>query len=345
MPIYSRQPKLWCYILVLKELKHWAYRTIHEQKQQIPKSRKVRKLDTNERTKRWLRKKSYFSFRRISYTWHKWVLKTSLKEEMLYVLTGDRGRTTGKILPVGDGKFSRGAAVDEGAGQQLTRSFWGKNHIWDAQRRGKSPSLKQSSFLEEVRKGGKRAFPEFLRRKMPDGTSPTLLGDQDRAATSQDEKAGDNPLHPPAEVSQCSKFSSDSCCFSKPGSRGEGMESNRGAAERFPTMFSSARRSSSRTGRCKQKRWNNIIETIILSVLMENGNTGEQSKTTWEEMASVPHIGFPCLCGTLFPNHWMCWRWEGWHGNPILNWNEQIYTLRAYFPDGEHEGFPKILPF
>lgn len=56
---------------------------------------------------------------------------------MLYVLIGDRGRTTGKILLVGDGKLSRGAAVDEGAGQQLTRSFWGKNHIWDAQRRGK----------------------------------------------------------------------------------------------------------------------------------------------------------------------------------------------------------------
>lgn len=98
---------------------------------------------------------------------------------MLYVLMGDWGRTTGKILPAGDGKLSRGAAVDEGAGQQFTGSFWGKNYIWDAQTRGESPSLKQSSFLEKVRKGGKRVFPEFLRRKMPDGTCPMLLGNQD----------------------------------------------------------------------------------------------------------------------------------------------------------------------
>lgn len=46
-------------------------------------------------------------------------------------------------------------------------------------REGERPPLKQSSFLEEVRKGGKRVFPEFLRRKMPHGTSPMLLGDGD----------------------------------------------------------------------------------------------------------------------------------------------------------------------
>lgn len=95
------------------------------------------------------------------------------------MLMGDWGRTMGKILTAGDGKLSRGAAVDEGAGQQLTRCFWGEKKRLGCTKEGESPSLKQSSFLEEVRRGGKRVFPEFLRRKMPDGTSPMLLGDQD----------------------------------------------------------------------------------------------------------------------------------------------------------------------
>lgn len=68
--------------------------------------------------------------------------------------------------------------MDEGAGQQLTQSFWGGKKCLGCTEKGERPSLEQSSFLEEVRRGGKRVLPEFLRRKMPDGTS-MLLGDRD----------------------------------------------------------------------------------------------------------------------------------------------------------------------
>lgn len=98
---------------------------------------------------------------------------------MLCVLMGDWGRTTGKILPAGDGKLSRGTAVDDGAGQQLTHSFWGARKHLGCTEKGESSSLKQSSFLEEERTGGKRVFPGFLRRNRPDGTSSMLPGDQD----------------------------------------------------------------------------------------------------------------------------------------------------------------------
>lgn len=57
------------------------------------------------------------------------------------------------------------------------------------------------------------------------GPPPCSLGI--RISSCKDEKVGDNPLHP-AEGSPCSRFSSDSCSFSKAGSRGEGTESTVG---------------------------------------------------------------------------------------------------------------------
>lgn len=66
------------------------------------------------------KKKSYFFFKRTYCTGHKQVLERPSKEEMLCVLREDWGRTTGKILPAEDGKLSRGTALNEGDGQQLT---------------------------------------------------------------------------------------------------------------------------------------------------------------------------------------------------------------------------------
>lgn len=66
----------------------------------------------------------------------------------------------------------------KGVGNNPHVAFVGKRNIWDAQRRGKA-IFKAVKFLEEMRKAGKTVFPEFLRRKMPDGTSPMLLGDWD----------------------------------------------------------------------------------------------------------------------------------------------------------------------
>lgn len=77
------------------------------------------------------------------------------------------------------------------------------------------------------------------------------------AVTSEDGKAGDNPLQPPAEISACSKFSSGSCSFPKAGSRGEG--SARAGPETFPATLSSARGSGSRTGRCVQNKGDEMM--------------------------------------------------------------------------------------